>query len=217
MRSISLLHRYMNQIVFLDTSGKPIDNAIYSAQVSRRNHLNDQHRLATGALFRLTSRLNSALYINDKRLTVFDKRCIMENLKSSTGESATNKHRCEECGKGFKQKQHLFRHHRTIHNNQGGYECQICHVKLNRKDNYDRHMKSHELKRKLDCPPDDLSDAKRKCTEENKQNVPQNMETVMDTDPPADVGTCIWCTQMKTLLPGKKFCKSCGDGGRECR
>ena len=141
----------------------------------------------------------------------------MENLKPSTGVfSAPSTHRCEECGKDFKQKKHLLRHKRTVHNNSVGYECQICHIKINRKDNYDRHMQSHQMKRKLDCPPE--NESKRICTEENKQqNIPSNTETAMDTDPPPDVGTCIWCTQIKTLLPGKKFCKSCSDGGRECR
>ena len=135
---------------------------------------------------------------------------------ANKGESALNK--CEECGKGFKQKQHLFRHQRTAHGNQEGYECQICHVKLNRRDNFDRHMKSHQMKRKLECPPDNVSDSKRSCQEENKQqNINHNTETTMDTDPRPDVGTCIWCTQQKPLLIGKKFCQSCGDGGRECR
>ena len=101
----------------------------------------------------------------------------MKNLTPSTGVlSAPTTHRCEESGKGFKQKQHLFRH-------QEGYECQICHVKLNRKDNYDRHMKSHETKRKRDCPTENASDAKRCCIEQGIQEN-QNTETAMDTDPP---------------------------------
>ena len=77
-------------------------------------------------------------------------------------------------------------------------------------------MKSHETKRKRDCPQDNASDAKRYCTEQGVQEN-HNTETAMDTDSPPDIGTCIWCTQSKSLLPGKKFCKSCGDGGRECR
>jgi hypothetical protein len=57
-------------------------------------------------------------------------------------------------------------------------------------------------------------------TAENAENGdPENplqvTENAMETEPSSS--KCNWCTQLKSLLPGKKFCQSCSENGRECR
>ena len=35
-------------------------------------------------------------------------------------------------------------------------------------------------------------------------------------EPAGTCGKCIWCTQVKELVPGKRFCQRCGANGKEC-
>lgn len=44
---------------------------------------------------------------------------------------------------------------------------------------------------------------------------PQVIESAMVTEPSSS--KCNWCTKRKPLIPGKKFCQSCSENGRECR
>ncbi|KAK3083783.1 hypothetical protein FSP39_003181 [Pinctada imbricata] len=75
-------------------------------------------------------------------------------------------------------------------------------------------MKSHERKRKVDnTSAENVPNEKRLKERDEDRNTTVNMET----DPVNIKGKCNWCTQMKELLPGKKFCQSCSENGRECR
>lgn len=47
------------------------------------------------------------------------------------------------------------------------------------------------------------------------ENPPQMIESAMVTEPSSS--KCNWCTQRKPMIPGKKFCQSCTENGRECR
>ncbi|XP_021341715.1 uncharacterized protein LOC110442433 [Mizuhopecten yessoensis] len=91
-------------------------------------------------------------------------------------------------------------------------------MSFNRKDNFNRHIKSHKentppnKKRKVEEMLDTThsKSPKRQCTRESSDAGKADSKTVKIE------GKCIWCTRMKSLLPGKRFCAPCGEQGREC-
>ena len=75
----------------------------------------------------------------------------------------------------------------------------MCLVKFNRKDNCDRHMKAHHVKRKFDNTDDQPEDVR---LQENSPYTPQhtlNRRTVVEKGSPSDLAKlgkskCVLCT-----------------------
>ena len=120
------------------------------------------------------------------------------------------------------------RHQRTMHGLPYVTKCTICQMNFNRKDNLERHMKTHEENRKAseNKGESEKGPGKRKSEEisqpSKKQRTIQSLDIADDIQNPEQEisteskGKCNWCTQHKPLLPGKKFCQMCSDAGREC-
>lgn len=66
--------------------------------------------------------------------------------------------------KKFKQKCHLNRHKRTLHGTPYTNQCPVCHLILNRKDNFARHMKTHRKQIRADPNKENVSN-KRSATD----------------------------------------------------
>lgn len=116
---------------------------------------------------------------------------------------------CSICDRGFKLKHHLLRHERTVHG-ETALKCMFCPQTFSRTDNPKRHLKGH----KENIPSSAQSEcAGRKRSPESQMDT-SNVEKRRKVD---NAGICIWCTQQKQLLPGKRFCAECGENGQECR
>ncbi|XP_033757205.1 uncharacterized protein LOC117339622 [Pecten maximus] len=172
---------------------------------------------------------------NQHTVTELDKWMIENNLSSSTDtelslrrialltdqstvQQPAKTNKCVECNKVFKQKSHLLRHERTFHGDSIKYTCAQCSVVFNRKDNFKRHLKMH----KENTPPNRKRKADETCNNiqskfPKSRDIGENRDQEKaDSKTAENEGKCIWCSRVRSLLPGKKFCKTCGDQGREC-
>ena len=113
------------------------------------------------------------------------------------------------CGKVYKHKRDLLRHQNTIHKGKD-HICSNCGGKFNRKDNFNRHVKScrngSDVWKETD---NDLTTNKKRKADHDDDRVTKKQKVL-------NVGKCNWCGHEKELLDGKKFCESCGLNGREC-
>ena len=127
--------------------------------------------------------------------------------------------KCDVCFKVFKHRKDLLRHKRTVHSGTDKHQCSVCNAVFSRRDAYHRHIKSHD---KRNCRKRKAFNDENKpgnCKKARLDAVPQTLSVAISNDEARcqNKGKCNWCTQEKQLLPGKKFCHSCSQQGRECK
>nr|XP_054920651.1 zinc finger protein 724-like [Dermacentor andersoni] len=83
------------------------------------------------------------------------KACDQSSVKKSKivehSRNRTNKkHKCETCGKQFRQANHLTEHYRT-HTDERPYKCETCGKQFHRAHHLDNHKRTHTDERPYKC------------------------------------------------------------------
>ena len=80
---------------------------------------------------------------------IHPEEMVKLNTDEDVGASA-DAYVCQKCGQKFKKRE-LLKLHTMAHNNEKPYQCILCNVRANRKDNVQLHVKKeHGLKTNLD-------------------------------------------------------------------
>ena len=102
---------------------------------------------------------------------------------------------CEKCNKAFKNRHHLLRHIRAIHEGKS-YKCSTCMKEFNRLENLKRHMEKHQ-KQPLESTDINLHSSKRVKLSEpiHHAEISKPIQQI-----PHQYSECNWCGQIKELL-----------------
>lgn len=128
-------------------------------------------------------------------------------------EAIDRPYECPVCSKRFKQRKHLLEHEREKHGS-NVHDCNICQYSTSRMSNLRRHLRVVHNANEHPKRNTKIADATKF---KLSTSTAQETVTTMARESEKIDATCNWCGKARHLLPGKKYCQTCGEGGRECK